>query len=473
MLIRALFSIEPPSLRRRIDALLADDDLLIPTEGTGDLADRLARESCDLIIASETTLGELTEEKVAAIRALPDRPEIILLVETEDPVKRASFQAAGAFATVNARLGDDDLRRSLVALVKRRRETAMARFRGELVLSRGVSLQKMSTKSATMRQLIDLAGRLARTDSSLLITGETGVGKEWIARAVHSDGPRSGSPFIAINCAALPDTLLESELFGHEKGAFTGAIRARRGFFELAHRGTLFLDEIGEVPHHLQAKLLRVLQDRNVQRIGSEQLVEVDVRIIAATNHDLDRAMATGSFRKDLYYRLGVVTLNVPPLRERREDIADIARDCLDKLRFQTGHHMEGFTPSALEALTRYDWPGNVRELINVIERAVLLSSGTEITASDLPGAISRIRVTPDAPEKHSTESDLFFDIPLAQATQSVVDAFEQRYLSSLLRETYGSIAGTAARAGIDTRTLFNKMRRLGLRKETFRSDRH
>jgi DNA-binding NtrC family response regulator len=303
-----------------------------------------------------------------------------------------------------------------------------------------------------------------------LILGETGVGKEYLARAIHRDGPRRESPFVAVNCTALPEPLLESELFGHAPGAFTGAARAHRGFFELAHRGVLFLDEIGEMAAPLQAKLLRVLQDRVVQPLGSERSFQVDVRVLAATNRDLRTEMDAGRFRADLYYRLGVVSITVPPLRERREDVPDLVASHLEHFRLALGRPVRSVSDEALGLLVDHTWPGNVRELINVVERAVLLGAGDEIGLWDLPDLTEEGRAAEEggpAPDEAS-QAELL-ERPLAEARDALVERFERTYLDTALRACGGRVGAAARRAGISERALFGKMRRYRLRKEDYR----
>ena len=249
--------------------------------------------------------------------------------------------------------------------------------------------------SRPMRTLFERIARVARTDSTILLRGESGTGKELVARAAHRNSPRADRPFIAINCAALTETLLESELFGHEKGAFTGAIGLKKGKMELADGGTLFLDEIGELPLSLQAKLLRALQEREFERVGGTRPVRVDFRLIAATNRDLESAARTGAFRQDLYYRLNVVSLVLPPLRERREDIPLLAEYFVRKHAARSGRRVDAIEPEALSRLSRYDWPGNVRELENAIEQALALGVSAHITAEDLPSNLTAPSSTP------------------------------------------------------------------------------
>ena len=244
--------------------------------------------------------------------------------------------------------------------------------------------------SKPMRALFDRIARVARTDSTILLCGESGTGKELVARAAHRNSPRGDKPFIAINCAALTETLLESELFGHEKGAFTGAINLKRGKMELAEGGTLFLDEIGELPLTLQAKLLRALQEREFERVGGTRPVRVDFRLIAATNRDLDAASRAGTFRQDLFYRLNVVSLVLPPLRDRREDIPLLADYFVRKHAPRSGRRVDGLEPEALSKLARHEWPGNVRELENAIEQALALGVSDQITVEDLPAHLAQ-----------------------------------------------------------------------------------
>jgi DNA-binding NtrC family response regulator len=279
-----------------------------------------------------------------------------------------------------------------------------------------------------------------------------------------------------VNCSALPETLLESELFGHTKGAFTGAARARRGYFELAHGGTIFLDEIAELPQHLQVKLLRVLEERRIQPLGSERSIAVDVRVLAATNRDLEIEVQEKRFRTDLFYRLNVVSLTLPPLRERREDIPELLQSYIDHFRARLPSEVAVVQPDALEALTAYDWPGNVRELINVVERAVLMARSDEIMLVDLPVTIQRCAPGGSAPERRgdlglgfARDGRRWTDRPWRAIRQEVLEEAEYLYLSELLGLCSGRVGEVARRAGMAPRSLFEKMRRYGLRKEDFR----
>jgi transcriptional regulator with PAS, ATPase and Fis domain len=246
-----------------------------------------------------------------------------------------------------------------------------------------------------MQLFLEETRQIVSSDASVLLLGETGVGKEHLSKAIHAESHRSSGPFIAINMAAIPESLLESELFGHEQGAFTGAVRSRRGAFEMAHGGTIFLDEIGEMPLQMQIKLLRVLQELEFFPIGAEKPVWVDIRVIAATNKDLEAEIEKGNFRKDLYYRLGVITLTLPPLRHRKEDIPAMANHFLTMYNQKIGQAIKQFSQAAMEALIAYHWPGNIRELMNVIERAILLCRSDTICLDDLPNVFHRQPPTP------------------------------------------------------------------------------
>lgn len=302
-------------------------------------------------------------------------------------------------------------------------------------------------KSAPMERMFDLIAQVAPTKASVLITGESGTGKELVANALHSQSPRKDSPLIKVHCAALSESLLESELFGHEKGAFTGAANQRRGRFELADGGTIFLDEIGEIEPSVQIKILRVLQEKSFERVGGEKTVNVDVRLIAATNRDLKKEVEEGRFREDLYYRLNVVNLHLPPLRERVEDIPLLAALFLKSTARENGKEVEGFAPKASMQLSRYSWPGNVRELRNVIESAVVLTKGNYIAPQDLPAHLSTKR----------DDEGIFvpLEIPMAEAEKIIIRAN--------LNALEGNKSRTAEVLGIGRKTLHRKIIEFGI----------
>ena len=299
-------------------------------------------------------------------------------------------------------------------------------------------------KSDVMQEVFDLITRVAPTDSTVLVTGESGTGKELIARAIHGNSNRCYMPFIAVSCGALPDSLLESELFGYEKGAFTGAEHTKKGRFEMAHKGTLFLDEIGDISLKTQVDLLRVLQQKEVQRLGGEDVVEVDVRIIAATNSDLSRAIREDRFREDLYYRLNVIAVKVPPLRERKEDIPLLADAFLRKYCLEMNKEERRIGRSALKLLMDYDWPGNVRELENIIERALVIGQADEISPDDLP--FSSKELGPEAFPKS-------------------LKMMEKIHIQRILEATGWNITRAARDLGIDRQTLYNKIEKYEIRR--------
>ncbi|MCB9728929.1 MAG: sigma-54-dependent Fis family transcriptional regulator, partial [Deltaproteobacteria bacterium] len=305
----------------------------------------------------------------------------------------------------------------------------------------------------SMRRLFALIEAVRHASSSVLIRGESGTGKELVARALHHGSPRRQRAFVAVNCSALPDALLESELFGHARGAFTGADRPHEGLFEAADGGTLLLDEIGDMPLALQAKLLRVLQEGEVRRIGESQPRKVDVRIVAATHVDLARAVADGRFREDLYYRLDVISLTMPPLRERREDIPQLAWHFLRRQAARQKRRIEGFSDEALARLTAYGWPGNVRELENAIERAVVLSRTPTIEAEALPDTL---RQGGGAGEPVLGQVSA---LPFQAAKNQAIEAFEARYVREALERTGGNVSEAARLAGLD-RSNFRRLAR-------------
>jgi two-component system nitrogen regulation response regulator GlnG len=325
-------------------------------------------------------------------------------------------------------------------------------------------------RSPVMQEMSKAIGRLAPQDVNVLITGESGTGKELVARALYHHSRRADRPFLAINCAAIPEALLESELFGHEQGAFTGATRRRIGKFEQCNGGTLFLDEIGDLAPPLQAKMLRVLQEQRFERLGGGETVQTHVRVLAATNHDLERLVEEGRFRKDLYYRLKVVTVHVPPLRERRDDVAELAHYFLFRFDRELGLDLRGFAPEALELLQANDWPGNVRELQSVIKEGMLHASGHIVVPEFLPEGLRRQRPAGAAlPRAPGPELDLpaFIDNLLRAGERDVygrvLEAVERLLLARVLRETHGHQAQASDILGINRTTLRAKLRALGL----------
>ncbi len=310
-------------------------------------------------------------------------------------------------------------------------------------------LEGIIGESGRMQEVLALVKQVAPSDATILIRGESGTGKELIARAIHFNSPRAAGPLVTLNCAALPEHLLESELFGHEKGAFTGAVAQRKGRFELADGGSIFLDEIGDLSPSLQVKLLRVLQERQFERLGSTRTLTVNVRILAATHRDLEQAMRDATFREDLYYRLNVVTVQIPPLRERREDIPLLLDHFLRKFAEKNRRDVQGLTAAARDALLKYDYPGNVRELENIVERAVLLCRGQVIDLADLPVALRPGERRPEGPED--------------RALPAILASIERQAIRAALERHDGVQTRAAEELGISERVLRYKMKKYGL----------
>jgi two-component system response regulator HydG len=334
------------------------------------------------------------------------------------------------------------------------RATELAGLRAEIKRLRSqegtARAGEMIGESPAMRRVLSLVERMAGTEAPLLVTGETGTGKELVARAVHARSARAKGPFVAINCAAVPENLLESELFGHVRGAFTDAKTARAGLFVEAHRGTLFLDEVGEMPLPLQAKLLRVLQEHRVRPIGSDREVEIDVRIVSATHRDLESRILEGQFREDLFYRLNVVQIALPPLRERGSDVLALAHDYLRRIAERTHRPVVGIAPEAARKLVAYAWPGNVRELVNAMERAVALAEYDEITVADLPEKIQAFE------PRHVL---LASDDPSELVS---LEEVERRYILRVVEAVGGNRTRAAEILRVDRKTLYTKLKTYG-----------
>lgn len=322
---------------------------------------------------------------------------------------------------------------------------------------RASSIDEIIGKSPAIREVIEVIKRVSRTDANILVTGESGTGKELVAKAIHARSLRKSEPFVPVDCAALPENLLESEMFGYEKGAFTGANTSKPGLFETAHGGTLFLDEIGEIPMTMQAKLLRAIQERQVRRLGSNKFISIDVRIISATNRNIKKSIQEKMFREDLYYRLNVIQITVPPLRERMGDIPVLALHFMNRFAALNKKDIRSISHDAMKILESYSWPGNVRELQNIMERAVVLCDGDKITIEDLP---KEICMAPPPPLL--AENMLYKD-----AKEAWLAAFERNYLTSLLKGTEGNISRAAQKAGIDRKTIHRLIKRYKLNTET------
>ncbi|MBI4395558.1 MAG: sigma-54-dependent Fis family transcriptional regulator [Elusimicrobia bacterium] len=312
-------------------------------------------------------------------------------------------------------------------------------------------------RSGKMQDVFRLISQVAQTDATALLLGESGTGKELVARALHFNSPRAGKPFMAIHCGALPETLLESELFGHVRGSFTDALKDRTGLLESAEGGTVFLDEVGEMPPAMQVKLLRFLQEREFRRLGSSAAVKVNVRIVSATHRDLPREVEQGKFREDLYYRLAVVPIHIPPLRDRKEDIPLLTEHFLKKQQERTRRENLSFSPSAMKALLEYRWPGNVRELENAVEHAATLSTESLIGPESLPAALRKAETSPPPLFEENK--------PFRDSKQSVVEYFERHYLAELMKRAKGNVTHAADMADMDRKNLQELLKKHAIRK--------
>ena len=400
-------------------------------------------ETIDLVLTDVRLPDGIGEEVLAHVKSIrPDVPVVIMTAygNTSDAVAAMRAHAAD-YLTKPLDLG------ALELIVEREleRSTLLSenRLLRELVDERGRG-KGLITSSPVMQEVINTALRAAASDASILILGESGTGKEVLARAVHAASPRADKPFVPIHCAALPEGLVQSELFGHEKGSFTGASARRTGRFELAQGGTVFIDEVGEIPPPVQVQLLRVLQERAFERVGGATTIQVDVRILAATNRDLQEAIAAGSFREDLYYRLGVITIELPPLRNRREDISPLIEHFLK--RYAPGRQIE-LSREATDCLMKHSWPGNIRELENVVERAVVLARGDVISTNDLPPNIR-------------CESGEVDDAEPGGTLPELVTQLEQTLIRQALLESHGNQSQAARQLGISERNLRYKLKK-------------
>jgi two-component system, NtrC family, response regulator HydG len=394
--------------------------------------------------------------KVSGIEALSEiksfNPAIPVIIMTAYSSVEAAVNAIkqGAYDYLTKPLDFDKLKLTI--------ERAMenVRLREENIRLKenlGIHFDRMNIigRSPAMSGLLETVALVAPSEATVLITGESGTGKELIAGAVHFNSARKGGPFVKVNCAAITETLLESELFGHEKGSFTGADRRKDGRFLQANGGSIFLDEISEMPLSMQVKLLRVLQEREITRVGGEGVIKIDTRVIAATNRDLEAMVASGAFREDLYYRLNVVNLKVPALRERKEDIPLLAMSFLELFAERNRKKIKGFTPAAMDGIIKYEWPGNVRELMNAVERAVVLGRSEYLDGKDLPGA------------GHPSEENAGVGFVLPETGDMPLEEIEKASILRTLESLKGNKSETARRLGITRRTLHKKLKKYGV----------
>ena len=446
---------DEPGLRESFRLILDDDYEVVDVPDGPAALDVLRSAQVDLVLLDIRLPGMDGIEVLERIKALDESVEVILVTAVKTVRTAVAAMKLGAFDYLTKPFEEDELL-SLVrrALERRSLEREVVYLRSEL--ERRHDFDEIVGQHPEVQKLFRLVSHVARTSTTVLITGESGTGKELIARAIHRQSPRRDKPFVAVNPAAIADTLIESELFGHEKGAFTGAFQRKLGRFELAQGGTLFLDEISSLKPELQAKLLRVLQERRFERIGGTVPIDVDVRVICATNRSVAEEVREGRFRDDLYFRINVFPVTVPPLRARREDIPLLVRHFIRRFNHEFGKRIDGPTPEALAALCAYGWPGNVRELQNVVERSAVLVEGASIGVDDLP-----MELSVGAPGDTLSEA-----VPLNEAT----DRFERQMVLRMLDRVDGNVSEAARALGIHRNSLKAKLARWKIRARDLRS---
>lgn len=431
------------------------------------LTEILKKESPDLVLTDLKMPGKDGMEVLREVKAA--YPDVAVLLFTAFATVETAVAAIkeGAHDYIPKPFSNDQL---LIAIDKALRERRLKKENIELRQKLGLlyGLDKIVGTSPKLRGVLELVKKVAPTEANILIVGESGTGKELIARVIHLNSKRKDGPFVPVDCASLPEHLLESELFGHEKGAFTDAHGARPGIFEYANGGTIFLDEIGDMPLSLQAKLFRVLQERQVRRLGANRLTPVDVRIISATNKDLKKEVEAKRFREELYFRLNVITLQLPPLREREGDVALLAKHFLSRFGAAADKKIRSISPRAMKALEGYLWSGNVRELQNIIERAVTLAETDAIVEADLPESLLKSSLSSETSSPLSQDLGEGSTDGLAlykEAKKQKLFEFDKKYLEALLAKHGGNVSRAADEAGIDRKTIHRMIGRYGLEK--------
>ena len=439
------------------EKLLGDTaDVHSTTDGSKALG-YLAACAFDVVVSDMRMPGLDGMTLLATIKREQPEIEVVLMTAYATVESAVAAMKVGAYDYLTKPFDPDEATLVIHRAAERRRLVRETRdLRNAL---EGVErLDRIVTKSPAMRRVLRLLERASATDATVLVTGESGTGKELAARAVHASSARKTGRFIAVNCGALPEHLIEAEFFGHVKGAFTGAAGDKRGLFEEAHGGTLFLDELGELPLALQVKLNRALQERAVRRIGSSEERAVDVRVVAATNVDLKSAIADGAFREDLYFRLNIINVNLPPLRERRDDIPMLAATFLERFTTARAAAPHGFTAEAMSRLVAYAWPGNVRELQNVVERALAVCDSDVIGVDDLPDDV--------ALQRSGLRSDAIGALPYRAYIDLTIEQASRSYLEALLAAAEGNVTRAAQRAGMQRESMHRLLKRYGVRSE-------
>ena len=436
-------------------------DLTLASDGMRALA-LIGATDFDVVISDIRMPGADGFEVLRAVKTRAPETEIVLITAFASVPKAVEAMRLGAFEYLQKPFDPDQVALVVARAIenKRIREQALsARIHAR---DAAPGFHRLVGKSPAMQQAYRLIEKAAQLDITVLLNGESGTGKELAAHAIHYASARKSARFVAVNCGALPQDLIESELFGHAKGAFTGATAVKPGLFEEAAGGSIFLDEIGELPLAVQVKLNRALQEREIRRVGENTSMKLDVRVIAATHRDLKSDSQAGRFREDLFYRLNVFPVRMPPLRERADDIPVLAAHFLDKFAELYKRQVEGFEPDALRAISTHSWPGNVRELENAVERAVAVATGTLVTVLDLPDEVK------EKPGGH-LPAELLVRMPYREAVEFARDRVSREYLSALMREFNGNVTRAAERAGMERESLHRLLRRYNLRSEDFK----
>ncbi len=436
------------SICQSLKAILEDEGYQVLVAGSGEEAIKIVAEEMPQLVLLDIWLPGIDGlETLKAIHAA--HPNVLIIMMSGHGTIETAVKATklGAFDFIEKPLSLD----KVIILVNN--ALNVVRLEEEnILLKQKVSHQyELTGTSPVITELKEMIGIVAPTNAWILIMGENGTGKELVARSIHHLSRRSHKPIVEVNCAAIPEELIESELFGHEKGAFTGATEKKRGKFDLAHEGTIFLDEVADMSLKAQAKILRILQEKKFERVGGNKVIDMDVRVLAATNKDLEKEMEAGRFRQDLYYRLHVIPLHVPPLRDRKEDIPFLAERFLQDFAAKEGQQLKTLTDGALEQLMAHDWPGNVRELKNIIERLIILTPSNEIKADDIPELNVKTEQSAVTPES-STVSDSLRDARLD---------FERQFIIKKLEEYDGNISKTAEAIGLERSNLHKKLKSL------------
>jgi len=461
MATRVLVVDDKENMLKLFGKILADGwELSTAGDGARALA-LLATEPFDVVVSDIKMPGASGFEVLQAVKARAPSTEVILMTGYANVADAVQAMKMGAYDYLEKPFDPDEAARAIARAAERKRlRDEAASLRREL---EGVfAFHALVGKSARMREVYKLLEQASGLDITVLLGGDTGTGKELAARAIHYHSTRKERRFVPVNCGALPADLVESELFGHAKGAFTGSAGAKAGLFEEAEGGTLFLDEVGELPLPIQVKLNRALQEKEIRRVGENQPTKVNVRIIAATHRDLKAEVAAGRFREDLYYRLHVFPIRMPALRERMEDVSLLAQHFLEKHARAFRREVTGLEPDAIRVLTSYAWPGNVRELENAMERAVAVAKGERLRAEDLPPEIASAQTATPPPE-------VLAGLPYRDAVDQARDRVSREYLGQLMKEFGGNVTRAAERAGMERESLHRLLRRYGLRSDDYK----